>query len=243
MELDALINEIYRRVQERVAACEAESPVDGNQIAYNTDCAPKLGIISEDHGTICHPTYISEELGKYYQLRCALLDNAWDVENWEGVIAYTLSNEAVGKIVNGILDTPYTRAFGKAILCGKKIFVPEEEVELYRYKETAPKDYYARLEANLRILQNNGVEIVPNGQLTAAILGDTCTCAPKAAEQECRGPEKDLSFTKRVLSERDLITANEGKVTRILVTRKTIVTDLAKDYAKKYHIVIEKVDC
>lgn len=40
-----------------------------------------------------------------------------------------------------------------------------------------------------------------------------------------------------------MIMAHQGKVTRILVNGKTIVTDLAKDYAKKYHIVIEKVDC
>jgi len=58
-----------------------------------------------------------------------------------------------------------------------------------------------------------------------------------------KAEEKDLAFEKRVLSERDMIMAHQGKVTRILVNGKTIVTDLAKDYAKKYHIVIEKVDC
>ena len=253
MDLDALISEITRRVQERVAACEAEPSAEGNRIAYVGDgeCRPVLGVISEDHGSICHPTYTSEELAKYYQMRCALMEDAWDVENWEGVIAYTLTNEAVGKIVNGIFDTPFTRAFGKALLSGKKIFVPQEEVELYRYKETAPKGYYAKLEANLQLLKDSGVEIVPNDQLIAAILGEECTCCSKPAEateaadscSERNLPEKELAFSKRVLSERDLITANEGKVTRILVTRKTIVTDLAKDYAKKYHIVIEKVDC
>ena len=58
-----------------------------------------------------------------------------------------------------------------------------------------------------------------------------------------KAEEKNLAFEKRVLSERDMIMAHQGKVTRILVNGKTIVTDLAKDYAKKYHIVIEKVDC
>ena len=32
MDLDALVNEIYRRVQERVAACEAEPEAEANHI-------------------------------------------------------------------------------------------------------------------------------------------------------------------------------------------------------------------
>ncbi|MGN0354140.1 MAG: hypothetical protein ACI4EI_03580 [Muricoprocola sp.] len=245
MDLDALISEICRRVQERVAACEAEPEVEGNCIGIvGAEEKPVLGIISENHGDICHTIYESKSLAEYYQMKCALLDDAWDVENWEGVIAYTLTNEALGKIVNGIFDTPYVKAFGKALLCGKKIYVPQEEVELYKYKETAPKGYYQKLEENLKFLKENGVEILPNDQIVPAILGSEC-CQSKAEPEESAATvvEKDLTFTRKVLSERDMIMANEGKVTRILVTRKTIITDLAKDYAKKYHMVIEKTDC
>lgn len=244
MDLDALISEICRRVQERVAACEAEPEVEGNCIGIaGAEEKPVLGIISENHGDICHPIYESKNLAEYYQMKCALLDNAWDVENWEGVIAYTLTNEALGKIVNGIFDTPYVKAFGKALLCGKKIYVPAEEVELYKYKETAPKGYYHKLEENLKFLTENGVEILPNDQIVPSILGNECCQSKAETEKPAAAVEKDLTFTRKVLSERDMIMANEGKVTRILVTRKTIITDLAKDYAKKYHIVIEKADC
>lgn len=241
MNIDALIDEIYRRVQERVAACEAEPEAEANRIeAVEADEKPVLGIISENHGEFCHEIYECKQLAEFYHMKCAQLEDAWDVENWEGVIAYTLTNEALGKIVNGILDTPYTKAFGKALLCGKKIYVPEEDIELYRYKETAPKEYYQKLEANLEILKKSKVEILPNAQIVPVILGGGA-CQSKS-EPEVKAEEKDCTFTKRVLSERDLITAHGDKVTRILVTRKTIVTDLAEEYAKKYHIVIAKVD-
>lgn len=244
MDLDALISEIYNRVQERVAACE-----NGVQPSCPACCdeeKPVLGVLAEDHGMICHPTFESETLREMYTMRCALMEEKWDVENWEGVIAYTLTNEALGKIVNGIFDTPYTRAFGKALLMGKKIFIPEEEVELYRYKETAPAKFYQRLEENITFLKENGVVIVPNAQLVSEILGTECDrCVPSCSEEseEPVKEAKDLSFTRRVLSERDLIVANQDRITRILVTKKTIVTDLARDYAKKYHIVIELVNC
>ena len=253
MDLDALVNEIYRRVQERVAACEAEPEAEveaepetvieeaANHIGVvRAEDKPVLGIISENHGEICHKVYECKQLAEYYRMRCALLEDTWDVENWEAVIAYTLTNEALGKIVNGIFDT---KAFGKALLCGKKIYVPEEDVELYHYCKTAPREYYRKLEANLEILKKSGVEILPNEQIGPAILGSECCTSSTEVEVSAKTEEKDLAFEKRVLSERDMIMAHQGKVTRILVNGKTIVTDLAKDYAKKYHIVIEKVDC
>ena len=87
------------------------------------------------------------------------------------------------------------------------------------------------------------MEILPNEQIGPAILGSECCTRSTEVEVSAKAEEKDLAFEKRVLSERDMIIAHQGKVTRILVNGKTIVTDLAKDYAKKYHIVIEKVDC
>ena len=121
MDLDALVNEIYRRVQERVAACEAEPEAEANHIeVVGAEDKPVLGIISENHGEICHKVYECKQLAEYYRMRCALLEDTWDVENWEAVIAYTLTNEALGKIVNGIFDTPYTKAFGKALFVVRK---------------------------------------------------------------------------------------------------------------------------
>ncbi|MDO4488313.1 MAG: hypothetical protein Q4B67_04415 [Eubacteriales bacterium] len=243
MDLDALISEICRRVQERVAACESESG-EANCIAYKgAEAKPVLGIISENHGDTCHDVYECAELSKFYEMKCALNDDTWDVENWEGVIAYTLTNEVLGKIVNGIFDTRYTKAFGKALLAGKKIFVPEEEVELYKYKETAPRGYYKKLEDNLKRLMEYGVEIVPGSRIASVILGSECVKCAEPVVTKCDAEAKEITFTKKVLSERDMKMAYDGGVMRVLVTKKTIVTDLAKDYATKYHIVIEKVDC
>lgn len=239
MELDAMISEICRKVQERVAELEKEEE------AKAEDGRPALLILAEDHGMRCHPMLESKKLGECYRVDCALLKENCDVASYEGVIAFTLSNESLGKIANGIFDNDYTRRFGTALLLGKRIFIAEEEVELYRYKDTAPAGYYSRLEENLKFLQQNGVTIVPADQLEDAVLGDeTATVAPKEEPVVEKQPVsgKTVKIEKRILTERDVISAREEKAACIVVGKKAILSDLAKEYARKYQINIVRED-
>ena len=238
MELDAMISEICRKVQERVAELEKEEASAEPAAVPSEDNRPALLILAEDHGMRCHPV-----------LECALLkEENCDVASYEGVIAFTLTNEALGKIANGIFDTDYTRRFGTALLLGKRIFIAEEEVELYRYKDTAPAGYYSRLEENLKFLQQNGVTIVPLDQLEAVVLGENVPEETEAApkKEESTGEKEQpvsgstLRLEKRIITERDVISAREGKAACILVGKKAILSDLAKEYAKKYGISIAR---
>ena len=248
MELDAMISEICRKVQERVAELEKEEVSAEPAAVPSEDNRPALLILAEDHGMRCHPVLESKKLAECYRVECALLKEDCDVASYEGVIAFTLTNESLGKIANGIFDNDYTRRFGTALLLGKRIFIAEEEVELYRYKDTAPAGYYSRLEENLKFLQQNGVTIVPLDQLEAAVLGEAVSAETKAApkkeepvvEKEQPAPGKTVQLTKRIITERDVISAREEKVSCILVGKKAILSDLAKEYAKKYGISIAR---
>lgn len=120
-----------------------------------------------------------------------------------------------------------------ALLCGKKIYVPEEDVELYHYRKTAPREYYGKLEANLELLKKSGVEILPNEQIGPAILGSECCTSSTEVEVSAKAEKKDLAFEKRVLSEMRQCMAPQGKVNSHSCERKDNRTDLAKDYAKK----------
>lgn len=246
MELDAMISEICRKVQERVAELEKEEAAQASkETSKADDDRPALLILSEDHGMRCHPMLESKRLGECYRVDCALLKEDCDVASYEGVIAFTLSNEALGKIANGIFDNDYTRRFGTALLLGKRIFIAEEEVELYRYKDTAPAGFYSRLEENLKFLQQNGVTIVPADRLEDAVLGDeTVTVAPKEEPVVEKQPVsgKTVKIEKRILTERDVISAREEKAACIVVGKKAILSDLAKEYARKYQINIVRED-
>ena len=253
MELDAMISEICRKVQERVAELEKEEAAaapEAVSVPASDNNRPGLLVLSQDHGTRCHPMLESKKLGEYYRVDCALLKEDCDVASYEGVIAFTLTNESLGKIANGIFDNDYTRKFGTALLLGKRIFIAEEEVELYRYKDTAPAGYYSRLEENLKFLQQNGVTIVPLDQLEAAVLGEGVSeeteAVPKkevpVAEKQQPAGGKTMKLAKRIITERDVISAREEKVSCIQVGRKAILSDLAREYTKKYGIRIMRED-
>ena len=214
MELDAMISEICRKVQERVAELEKEEASAEPAAVPSEDNRPALLILAEDHGMRCHPVLESKKLAECYRVDCALLkEEDCDVASYEGVIAFTLTNEALGKIANGIFDTDYTRRFGTALLLGKRIFIAEEEVELYRYRDTAPAGYYSRLEENLKFLQQNGVTIVPLDQLEAVVLGENVPEETEAApkKEESTGEKEQpvsgatLRLEKRIITERRVI--------------------------------------
>ena len=82
--------------------------------------------------------------------------DTWDVENWEAVIAYTLTNEALGKIVNGILIRLIQKHLERLCFVVRKSMFRKRDVELYHYRKTAPREYYGKLEANLELLKRAG---------------------------------------------------------------------------------------
>lgn len=98
MELDAMISEICRKVQERVAELEKEEASAEPAAVPSEDNRPALLILAEDHGMRCHPVLESKKLAECYRVECALLkEEDCDVASYEGVIAFTLTNEALWK--------------------------------------------------------------------------------------------------------------------------------------------------
>ena len=158
MNTDLLLQEICKRVQEKLQTIEQET-------------LPSILVLTEDHGSLCHETLENSKLCQYYRMECALLAQyQCSIENYEAVVVYTMSNEALGKIAHGIFDNGFTRLFGQALLEGKKIYLSQEGIELYRYKNTAPQAFYQRLEENLELLKKSGVIITAHSQIAEQIL-------------------------------------------------------------------------
>ncbi len=242
MDFDALVNEIAARVAAKLEE-SAESVVV-------CDDKPRLLILTQEHGDLCHTMLESDRLGAYYHTECALLQEYdCDPASYEAVILYNLTNEALGKLAGGVCDTPFTTLAQKLLLAGKKIFVPAEEIELYQYEKTAPPVYYDMMEGKLAFLKSAGLTVCAGAQLESAILGGECTtaAAPQQAETvsaEHAAPEAacaasvEVTVSKRVLSEKDMIAACRPGVTVLRVQHNAIVTDLARDYAKMRRIEI-----
>ena len=238
MDHNAIVEEILRRVAEKISEAEGSCAP-----CADSGGKPGLLILTQDHGTVCHATLESEALKARYRTDCALMHH-YDVEldDYEAVVLFNLSCDAMAALASGACDSAYTRLASKAILSGKKVYVPTEEVELYQYRETAPAAYYNMMQQKLDLLVASGVVICARASLEQVILGSETpapvpAAAPVSAAPACAAPAacsevKEVRIDKRVLTEKDLIEANMDGVTKVYIGEKTIITALAKDAAK-----------
>ena len=65
---------------------------------------------------------------------------------------------------------------------------------------------------------------------------ETAPEAPEAAPAPAEEPEKEITFSKKVITERDIIEANRDGVKVIRITERNILTALAKDAASARNI-------
>lgn len=241
MDIDALVNEICKRVQEKISEAETVNP------EKNDREKPCLLVLNTVRDSKCRAVVESPPLSECYEIKYALSqDYDCDLSSYEAVIAFDMSNELLGKIAHGIFDSGYTRLFGEALLSGRKVFLPEEEVELYSYRETAPALYYRKLSENLKLLQDSGVEVIPCSRLLPLILTGPSPAftkdSPEAVPDTASLDRRERVLRKHVITEKDIRSAYEDKAETIVAGTRAILTDLAKEYAEKHRIVVRRRD-
>ena len=241
MDHKELVELILARVMEKLSQggdCSQECPCGG---PAPDDGRPGLLILTQEHGQTCHSVLEDPRLTARYRTECALLQNYQvDLDRFEAVVIYEFTNETLCKLAGGICDTPFLKLAQQALLGGKRVFVPTEELEAMRATSCKlPAPYCAMLQEKLALLTACGLTICSQQNLAGAILDGACPAcaapavAPAAAPEPCPcGPDKELCIDKRVLTERDVIAAEKDGVTCIRAGERTILTALAVDYAR-----------
>lgn len=272
--------QILSRVMEKLAqAGESVTGADDLQnivqsiVAGTKEPLPGLLVLTQEHGEVCHELLENPRIKEKYATSCALLaENQVSLDGIEAVVLFNLTTDAMCKIASGITDTPYTKLAAQALLMGKKLYVPREEVELYRYPTGGLGSYQCMMQAKLTKLVAFGLKICPMAELEDVLLGKEaeatadavseavlkaaapceenaggtpCDPKPEAAEAPCEkacepAPEeeapKEITFTKKVITERDIIEANREGVKVIRISERNILTALAKDAASARNI-------
>ncbi len=225
MERAELVEEIVRRVAARLSAMdETEPPAQQEQ-------KQGLLLLTQAHGRECPCALESEAIRAKWRVDCALQrEYQVDLEDYEAVVISGLDCGALDRIASGTWSCPYTRLATQAILMGKRIFILAEEVELYRYRESAPTVYYKMMQQKLDFLQAAGAVLCTRSDLEQ-LLAETSPAPHKQtpAAEPSTAQEKKLS--KRVLTERDLFDAEKQGACCIRVSKGCIITALAKDAA------------
>lgn len=243
MDINLLVDEILARVSVKMKEIDL-----GKDTANDK---PKILVLTERHGTVCHEFLETSNLKKNYIIECALLkEYNCELNDYEAVIMYNLSIDALCKLASGICDTPYISFASRAILLGKKIFIPTEEIELFQYKQSAPSAYYSMMNEKLNLLRNSGVIICRQDELEKSLekgLSNQEKFFEACKLEECKLDEckstieiKSVKLCKKVITERDIRDLSTEGVTRICINNNSILTDLAKDYIHERKIVIER---
>lgn len=157
MDFDALVSAIVSRVAEKMEQESCEKP--------------KLLILTQEHGDVCHTMLESPRIGEHYRTECALMnDYQVKMEDYAGVLLFNLTNDAMVRIATGVCGTPYTDLVSKALLLGKPVWLPHEQVELFQYEATAAPMYYGMLRKRLTLLEQSGVVLCAQDELEDKVL-------------------------------------------------------------------------
>lgn len=263
MDKKEMMAQIIARVAEKLAQAGEDVTVDqvmrAMGVLEDAKALPGLLILTQDHGCVCHALLENDRINEKYRTCCALAqEDQVELDGVDTVVLFNLTIENMCKIVSGITDTSYTKLAAKALLSGKKIYAPREEVELYQYPVGGLGSYQCMLQAKLTKLISWGVKICPMEQLEECILkeasvaepekecGSCCGSQEENCEADCAAEElpceeaaaevKEITFSKRVITERDVIEAKKNDVQVIRITSKNILTALAKDAASVRNI-------
>ena len=185
MENKELLEQIVARVAQKLAEAGETVTASGGTPQPAVDWQlPGLLILTQEHGCHCHEVLESSRIRECYQTSCALLqDYQVDLDQVEVVVLFNLTTDAMCKIASGITDTPYTSLVAKALLMGKKLFVPVEEVELSRYPVRKPGSFQCMLQTKLDRLVSWGLRI--------------CPLRPQRERRSARLRQEELQRTRR----------------------------------------------
>lgn len=247
MDFDALVEELANRVIAALADneavkkptqacsttgfCHADTPESQKPIL--------IGLTQDSPLPPCRFTLLeSARVKEKYRIKCAQKCNYdVDIASCEAVVLHDLTNESLAKIASGICDTAFTKLVSQALLMGKTVYLLQDQIELYNYRQTAAKLYYKMFREKLGMLEQSGLIICCPDKIEDILVNgmpEAATCHTQQAET--KAVEQTLTLTKRLISERDVVEACESGVSRILVGAKAIVTDLAQEYAQNHNV-------
>lgn len=235
MDFSNLVDEITRRVLARI-----QSSGEGPEASKR-----KLLVLTAARNARFDHFLSTTRLNDCFELTC--LPDPCPEENldlYEALVLFDLRIEELGRISSGVCGSPYSCLVTRAILTGKRIYLPAREIELLCYEQSAPPRYFAMMKEKLDLLERSGVKICSLEDLEAELLGlasgyavkacpapvgKTCECQAGSGQ---RSPAPGFRVDKRVLTEKDLIEARMKGATEVLIRQSCIITDLACEYAR-----------
>lgn len=105
-------------------------------------------------------------------------------------------------------------------------------------KEAKVLDYEALLQEVVRRVMQKLMELESARNCTSQ---GTCSCKSEITFEEPCCQAKEKTIAKRIVTEKDLVAARGEGVTCVNLGERTIVTDVAREYATRFSITLKRL--
>lgn len=232
MDMQRLVEEIAVRVKERMA----EEPMEWIPEAVCNHHAEKLVlVVNRKECADCGKCWRKAEKLKGFRVACIQSESVEHPDaDTKAIVALHLTELDIMKIAAGVASDRYTETLVSGLMQGIPVFVPVEYMEISSYVPASAKRYRALFEEKKRFLESCGVQFIPEKEIVVYLNTDE----KNTEERHIVPPPNRLKENerKRLLTERSIRDAELQGQSQIIISRKTIVTDLAKEYACKRNI-------
>ncbi len=269
MDFDALVDEVLRRVLEKIRQLEAR----GIDVDTGSCDKPKVLVLTQPGGTDRDKILTCPDLNLRYVPELAI-DNNYNcvLLGYDAVFAFDLTNDVIRKVSEGRCDDGYSRLLSQALASDKKVYIPAETVEMWNGGSDASPLLNSRLQKDMDTLRAGGAVIAHlddifrtiNGQPAASSCSFTSAPAVATNHQqfiinasanmnavpvreivpsvtECTPvPSKEMSFYKRCITRNDVVAAEHEGATVLVICKNAIITDVAKEKMAKDGLTVDR---
>lgn len=220
MSKDELIDEILKRVLKKISERENQHE--------NMPTLPKLLVIANPECAQRNLQDYEDILGKDYEIHCSCeYQNDIELADYSSIVITDLDNGSLSKLAKGEFESSYLALIGRAIMAGKKILLPLEEIEFKRYEKTMPTLLRGLLTQKLNVLKQWKVEMKP--------LNDIATELIKVGRRSVMPDGFDADVLhKKFITDKDVLSVIDAGVGEIRIAKTSIITDIAMERIKKH---------
>ena len=170
------------------------------------------------------------------------------VKDYDLVLITELSVELLAHLALGCPMDGREQIILRALLMGKRVYLMQQGIEFYLYRDTAYKNLFVQYQEYLDQIKLFGIQIIADSAslLDEQVIGEKKTIGVKKAMDEKNIPyEKTFNHTtidylnKKVLLEKDLLDDHVRNAV-ILLSQKCIITPLAEDYIRMHMISVQR---
>ena len=216
MDYNELINTITKRVQEAL-----NNQYNSNS-STKTETTPLFFVVGDNNREIISmlnnsiPEFSFSDISYHNMNQC------------KGVIFSNFTIKMLTNLHGGIVNTRDDECIVKLMLSGTDMLVLNEFIELKEYQNSAPKNYYMSLLSKIKDLKNSDVSFLDFDTLVSRL------------SKKHKLVQYNLSnaLDKKVVNQKDVEQLFSNGITNITVAKRTIFTDLAKEFIKTNSIQI-----